>query len=313
MRTIISDHAQEMGLRALDRAVSAFCRKVALRLETPGERAPAKVTVTESMVAEVLGARTGHDEGVPDVERLRSVVELGDLPPEARRQGKRELEALLTSSPGDSDYNRSLAYLRWLTGVPWNARDETRIDLRRTRKLLDERHRGLAKAKERILEYLASRELGGARGSILCFIGPPGVGKSSLARSIADAMGRKLVAISCGGLSDETELRGHNRTWSGAQPGRIVRELVGIGVKNPVLVLDEIDKMERTARSAGDPESALLELLDPVQNDRFVDHYVEVPCDLSEVFFVATANVREMITGPLQDRLEVTDLPGYSA
>ena len=313
LRTIISDHAHEMGLRALNRAVSALCRKVALQLETPGERAPAKVTVTESMVAEVLGARTGHDEGVPDVERLRSVVELGDLPPEARRQGKRELEALLTSSPGDSDYNRSLAYLRWLTGVPWNTRDEARIDLRRTRKLLDERHRGLAKAKERILEYLASRELGGARGSILCFIGPPGVGKSSLARSIADAMGRKLVAISCGGLSDETELRGHNRTWRGAQPGRIVRELIGIGVKNPVLVLDEIDKMERTARSAGNPESALLEILDPVQNDRFVDHYVEVPCDLSEVFFVATANVREMITGPLQDRLEVIDLPGYSA
>ena len=126
-------------------------------------------------------------------------------------------------------------------------------------------------------------------------------------------MGRRLAAISCGGLSDETELRGHNRTWNGAQPGRIVRELVGIGVKNPVLVLDEIDKMHRTARSAGDPESALLEILDPVQNDRFADHYVEVPFDLSEVFFVATANVRDMIPAPLQDRLEVIELPGYSA
>ena len=312
LRTMIRDHAQEMGVRALDRAVSAFCRRVALRLETSGDRTPARVTVTESMVGEVLGGRTGSGEILPDVERLRAVIELGDLPPEARRQGKRELEVLLASSPGDADYNRSFAYLRWLTGLPWNARDEARIDTRRTRQLLDERHSGLAKAKERILEYLAARKLGGAEGSILCFIGPPGVGKTSLARSIADAMGRKLAAISCGGLSDETELRGHNRTWSGAQPGRIVRQLVDIGVKNPVLVLDEIDKMERTARSAGDPASALLEILDPVQNDRFVDHYVEVPFDLAEVFFVATANVREMIPVPLQDRLEVIELPGYS-
>ena len=312
LRTMIRDHAQEMGVRALDRAVSAFCRRVALRLETSGDRTPARVTVTESMVGEVLGGRTGSGEVLPDVERFRAVIELGDLPPEARRQGKRELEVLLASSPGDADYNRSFAYLRWLTGLPWNARDEARIDTRRTRQLLDERHSGLAKAKERILEYLAARKLGGAEGSILCFIGPPGVGKTSLARSIADAMGRKLAAISCGGLSDETELRGHNRTWSGAQPGRIVRQLVDIGVKNPVLVLDEIDKMERTARSAGDPASALLEILDPVQNDRFVDHYVEVPFDLAEVFFVATANVREMIPVPLQDRLEVIELPGYS-
>ena len=313
LRAIVREHAQEMGLRALDHAVSKFCRKLALQLETAGDRTPGRVTVTESMVDEVLGARTGHGESLTDVERFRAVIELGDLPPEARRQGKRELELLLTNSPGDSDYNRSLAYLRWLTGVPWNARDETRIDLRRTRQLLDERHSGLAKAKVRILEYLAARKLGGgARGSILCFIGPPGVGKTSLARSIADAMGRKLAAISCGGLSDETELRGHNRTWTGAQPGRIVREIVGIGVKNPVLVLDEIDKMQPTARTAGDPASALLEILDPVQNDRFADHYVEVPFDLSEVFFVATANVWEMIPAPLQDRLEVIELPGYS-
>ncbi len=313
LRTMIRDHAYEMGLRALDRAVSAFCRRAALRLETPGDRTPAKVTVTEQMVGDVLGGRTGHGESLTDVERLRAVIELGDLPPEARRQGKRELELLLTSSPGDSDYNSRFDYLRWLTGLPWSARDETRIDLGRTEKLLDERHSGLATAKERILQYLAARKLGGgAKGSILCFVGPPGVGKTSLARSIADAMGRRLVAISCGGLSDETELRGHNRTWRDSQPGRIVRELVGIGVKNPVLVLDEIDKMERTARSGGNPESALLEVLDPVQNERFADHYVEVPFDLSEVFFVATANVQDLIAVPLQDRLEVIELPGYS-
>ena len=313
LKKLIGDHAYEMGLRGLDRAVAALCRRTALRLETADGRVPARIRITEKTIREVLGAGTRDGESVPDVERLRAVFELGDLPPEARRQGRRELDLMLANSPGDSDYNRRFTYLRWLAGLPWNARDEARIDLPRTRKLLDDRHCGLATAKERILEYLAARKLGGGgKGSILCFIGPPGVGKTSLARSIADAMGRKLVAISCGGLSDETELRGHNRTWTGAQPGRIVRELVGIGVKNPVLVLDEIDKMERTARSAGDPESALLEVLDPVQNDRFADHYVEVPFDLSEVFFVATANVRDMIPAPLQDRLEVIELPGYA-
>ena len=313
LEAMISDYAYEMGLRGLDSAVEALCRWAVLRIETAGGRVPSRVRITETTVRDVLGARTRDGETLPDVERLRAVFELGDLPPEARRQGRREIELMLANSPGDSDYNHRFTYLRWLAGLPWNARDEARIDLPRTRKLLDEQHCGLAAAKERILEYLAARKLGGgAKGSILCFIGPPGVGKTSLARSIADAMGRKLVAISCGGLSDETELRGHNRTWSGAQPGRIVRELVGIGVKNPVLVLDEIDKMQRTARSAGDPESALLEVLDPVQNDRFADHYVEVPFDLSEVFFVATANVRDMIPAPLQDRLEVIELPGYA-
>ena len=313
LKAVISDHAYEMGLRGLERAVAALCRRAALRLETAGGRIPARVEITEKMVRDMLGARTDHAESLPDVERLRAVFELGDLPLEARRTGRRELDLMLASSPGDSDYNHRLTYLRWLAGLPWNARDGVQIDLPRTRKLLDERHCGLPTAKARILEHLAARKLGGsAKGSILCFIGPPGVGKTSLARSIADAMGRKLAAISCGGLSDETELRGHNRTWSGAQPGRIVRDLVGIGVKNPVLVLDEIDKMQRTARSAGDPESALLEVLDPVQNDRFKDHYVDVPFDLSEVFFVATANVRDMIPAPLRDRLEVIELPGYA-
>ena len=314
LRAIISDHAYEMGLRGLDRAVAAVCRRVALRLETAGGRAPARMTrITEETVREVLGGQTDHVEGLPDVERLRAMFEFGDLPLEARRTGRRELELMLANSPGDSDYNHRFAYLRWLARLPWNARDEARIDLSRTRKLLDERHYGLRTAKVRLLEYLAARKLGGgAKGSILCFIGPPGVGKTSLARGIADAMGRRLAAISCGGLSDETELRGHNRTWSGAQPGRIVRELVDIRVKNPVLVLDELDKMQPTARRGGDAAAALLEVLDPVQNDRFADHYVEIPFDLSEVFFVATANVRDMIPAPLQDRLEVIELPGYT-
>ena len=219
---------------------------------------------------------------------------------------------MLPRSPRDHDYQDKLTYLRWLVRLPWHARDEERIDLRRTRQLLDEQHWGLAKAKRRILEYLAVRKLGAGKGAILCLVGPPGVGKTSLARSIATAIGRKFATLSCAGLSDATEFRGHNRTWRGAQPGRLLREFVKIGAKNPVLMLDEIDKILRVWSSGGDPESALLEVLDPTQHDTFVDNYVEVPFDMSEVFFVATANDRGKIAVPLQDRLEVIELPGYS-
>ena len=199
-----------------------------------------------------------------------------------------------------------------LTGLPWNARDEERIDLRRAGELLDEGHWGLAEAKARLLEHLAVRKLGGGRGAVLCLVGPPGVGKTSLAQDIARAMGRKFATLSFAGMSDGTELRGHNRTWRAAQPGRLVRELVRIGSKNPVLLLDEVDKISRVPNSGGDPESALLEVLDPVQNRGFVDNYVEVPFDLSETFFVATANVWGRIADPLRDRLELIEVPGYS-
>ena len=312
LRTMIRDHASEMGVRDLDRSVSAICRRAVLGLETSSGRTPPKVTVNKSMVGEVLGTQTGHDGGLPGVERLRAMIERGSLPPEAGRHAKNELELMLSRSPHDSDYQDRLTYLRWLARLPWYARDEERIDLRRTAELLDERHRGLTKAKRRILEYLAVRKLGAGKGAILCLVGPPGVGKTSLARSIATAIGRKFVAFSCAGLSDGTELRGHNRTWRGAQPGRLLRELVKTGAKNPVLMLDEIDKISRFGNSGGDPESALLEVLDPTQNDRFVDNYVEVPFDLSEVLFVATANDRDKIAVTLRDRLEVIELPGYS-
>ena len=199
-----------------------------------------------------------------------------------------------------------------LTGLPWNARDEERIDLRRASEMLDEGHWGLAEAKARLLEHLAVRKLGGGRGAVLCLVGPPGVGKTSLAQDIARAMGRKFATLSFAGMSDGTELRGHNRTWRAAQPGRLVRELVRIGSKNPVLLLDEVDKISRVPNSGGDPESALLEVLDPVQNRGFVDNYVEVPFDLSETFFVATANVWGRIADPLRDRLELIEVPGYS-
>ena len=302
-----------MGVRDLDRSVSAICRWEALRLETAVGGTAAKVTVKAGMLNEVLGTRSGHgEEGLPGVERLRAMIERGGMPAETRRRAKSELQLML-SSPGDSDYGHRLTYLQWLVGLPWSGGEVEATDVKTVQKVLDEQHWGLAKAKERILEYLAARELGGgSKGAILCLVGPPGVGKTSLARNIAEAIGRKFGVISCAGLADGTELRGHNRMLRGAQPGRVVRELVRIQAKNPVLMLDEIDKISRGVHSGGDPESVLLAVLDRAQNDRFVDDYVEMPFDLSEVLFVATANVQAMISGPLQDRLEVIELPGYS-
>ena len=312
LRALVRDHANDMGVRDVVRGVSAICRWVALGLETPDSGSPSTVTVRENTVREVLGAPAGHGGGLPGVEGLRAKIERGGLPPAARCHAANELQLMLSKSPGDAEYGDRFTYLQKLTGLPWTTRDEERIDLARTRALLDERHWGLAKAKVRILEHLAVRKLGGGRGAALCLVGPPGVGKTSLARDVAEAMGRKFASISCAGLSDGTELRGHNRTWRAAEPGRIVRELIRVGAKNPVFMLDEIDKISRVPNSGGDPESALLEVLDPTQNDTFVDNYVAVPFDLSEVFFVATANVLDAVAVPLRDRLEVIELPGYS-
>ena len=315
LRALVRDRAYEMGVRDLERGVSAICRRAALRLEEPGGRAPEKVVVTKSTVREVLGGGEGGEgggEGLPGLERIRAIIERGGMPPEARRHAKAELEKMSSKWQGDTAYGDSFDYLRWVARLPWDKRDEERLDLRRAAARLDEGHAGLAKAKARILEHLAVRKLGGGKRTILCLAGPPGVGKTSLARDVAGALGLKFGSISCAGLSDGTELRGHNRTWRAAQPGRIVRELIRIGAKNPVLMLDEIDKISHVWNSGGDPESALLEILDPTQNDKFVDYYVEVPFDLSEVFFVATANVLDAISAPLRDRLEVIELPGYS-
>ena len=296
------------GILARETELTAIERQVQQRVRTQIEKNQKDYFLREQIRA--IQTELG-DRDANDVEDLRERLAHTPLNDEARQKVERELGRLSRMTPGTPEIGVSRSYIEWILDLPWGKSTQDRLDTRRARRVLDEDHDGLDEVKERIVEYLAvSRLKGSLRGPILCLVGPPGVGKTSVARSVARALGRRFVQMSLGGVRDEAEIRGHRRTYVGAIPGRILYGMKQAGTMNPVFLFDEIDKMSHDFR--GDPASAMLEVLDAEQNGAFRDHYLELPFDLSQVLFLTTANYAEEIPAPLLDRIELIRLPGYT-
>jgi len=293
----------EIGILQIEKKISSNVRKQI-------EKAQKEYFLQEQLKAieKELGQK---DDYKNELDELKDKVKQAKMPKEAQETALREVEKLSRMYPSSPEATVSRNYIDWLVAIPWSARTEDNLDIKNAEKILAEDHYGLDKPKERILEYLAVRKLvKSMKGQILCFVGPPGVGKTSLAKSVARALGRNFVRVSLGGVRDEAEIRGHRRTYIGSLPGRIIQSIRKAKSRNPVFLLDEVDKMSMDFR--GDPASALLEVLDPEQNSTFSDHYLEVDFDLSDVMFITTANFQDNIPIPLQDRMEIIKIPGYT-
>ncbi len=289
--------------------ISSLEKKIKSRVKNQMEQNQKDYYLNEQLKA-IHKEMGREDDPLAEVAELEEKMKAKDMPEDAREKGMREVKKLKQIPPSSAEYTVVRNYVDWILDLPWNCLKESELDIAKAATILDEDHYGLEKPKKRILEYLAVQALvGSLKGPILCFVGPPGVGKTSLAKSIARAMDRPFVRLSLGGVRDEAEIRGHRRTYVGALPGKIIQSLKRVKHNNPVFCLDEVDKMSTDFR--GDPSSALLEVLDPEQNYAFNDHYLDLDYDLSKVFFITTANTLHSIPLPLQDRMEIIQLPGY--